>query len=262
MAALRPETPLRAWFDALHRAWGPQGWWPGRTRFEIIVGAILTQGVSWTNVEMAIGALRRARLLAPARLLAAPPGEVARCIRATGYFNQKARKLLEFAAFLRQCHEGRVDRLFREPTGALRRQLLDLPGIGPETADSILLYAGGRPVFVIDAYTRRILARHGAATGLEPYETMRFGCESALPADPRLFNEFHALIVRAGKEHCRRNVPRCSGCPLEPFLPAGGPVPFESSGRRTGMRPGRAIRHPARRAGTVRRKGRSRTPPD
>jgi len=259
---MRPATPLRAWFDALHRAWGPQGWWPGRTRFEIIVGAILTQGVSWTNVEMAISALRRAGLLAPARLLAAPPGVVARCIRPAGYFNQKARKLLEFAAHLRDHHGGRVDRLFREPTDELRRRLLDLPGIGPETADSILLYAGGRPVFVIDAYTRRILARHGAATGLEPYDTLRGGFETALPADPRLFNELHALIVRAGKEHCRRNVLRCSGCPLEPFLPAGGPVPFEAPGRRTALLPARAPRHPARRMGTVRRTGRSRAPRD
>jgi endonuclease-3 related protein len=256
--AIRRETPLGAWFDALHRAWGPQGWWPGRTRFEIIVGAILTQGVSWANVEKAIRALRRARFLEPARLLAAAPGEIARCIRPTGHFNQKARKLVDFAAFLRDGHGGRVDRLFREPTGALRRRLLDLPGIGPETADSILLYAGGRPVFVIDAYTRRILARHGAATGLEPYDTLRSGFEAALPADPRRFNEYHALIVRAGKEHCRRRAPLCAGCPLEPFLPTGGPVPFEAPERHTGRRPGRAPRHPALRTGTVRRMARSR----
>jgi len=227
-----PETPLRDWFEALLRAWGPQGWWPGRTRFEIIVGAILTQGVSWTNVERAIGALRRARLLTPARLLAAPPGDLARCIRATGYFNQKARKLRVFAAYLRDHHGGRVDRLFREPTAVLRRRLLDLPGIGPETADSILLYAGGRPVFVIDAYTRRILARHGAATGLEPYDALRTLFESTLPPEPRIFNEFHALIVRVGKVHCIKRGPRCSGCPLEPFLPAGGPVSLEAPGRR------------------------------
>lgn len=245
--AIRKGTPLRAWFEALHRTWGPQGWWPGRTRFEIIVGAILTQGVAWTNVETAIGALRRARLLDPARLLAAAPGAIARCVRPAGYFNQKARRLLEFAANLRDRHGGRVDRLFQAPTGALRRLLLGLPGIGPETADSILLYAGGRPVFVIDAYTRRILARHGAATGLEPYDTLRAGFESVLPADPRLYNEFHALIVRAGKEHCGRRAPRCSGCPLEPFLPAGGPVTFHAPDRRPERRPNRALRRPVRR---------------
>jgi endonuclease-3 related protein len=225
--AIRPGTPLGAWYIALRDAWGPQGWWPGRTRFEIVVGAILTQGVAWTNVEKAIGALRRARLLDPARLLAAPPPAIARCIRPAGYFNQKTRRLVTFAARLRDDHGGRIDRLFRRPTADLRRWLLGLPGIGPETADAILLYAGGRPVFVIDAYTRRILARHGVPTGLEPYEELRAGFEGILPADPRLYNEYHALIVRAGKEHCRRDSPSCSGCPLEPFLPAGGPIRFD-----------------------------------
>src|SRR5262245_14666928 len=243
---IRPGTPLGAWYAALERAWGPQGWWPGRTRFEIVVGAILTQGVAWTNVEKAITALRRARLLDPARLLAAEPAQIARCIRPAGYFNQKTRRLVMLAARLRDDHGGRLDRLFRLPTAELRAWLLGLPGIGPETADSILLYAAGRPVFVVDAYTRRMLARHGAATGLEPYEEVRAGFERALSADPRMYNEFHALIVRAGKEHCRRQVPSCSGCPLEPFLPEGGPRPFSVPGGR---------RRPVRRMKTARRTG-------
>lgn len=242
---MRPGTPLAAWFEALERAWGPQGWWPGRTRFEIVVGAILTQNVAWTNVEKAIRALRRARLLDPLRLLAARPAEVAALIRPVGYYNQKARALRSFAAFVADEHGGQLGRLFRVPTGALRARLLDLRGVGPETADSMLLYAAGRPVFVIDAYTRRILARHGAATGHEGYEELRRGFEQGLPADPRLFNEFHALIVRAGKEHCRKAAPRCGGCPLEPFLPPTGPLPYAPDGgsrrrSRRGRGPGRA----------------------
>jgi endonuclease III related protein len=250
--AIRPGTPLGDWYTALLRAWGPQGWWPGRTRFEIVVGAILTQGVAWTNVEKAIAALRRARLLDPARLQAAAPAEIARCIRPAGYFNQKTRRLVTLAQRLRADHGGRLEQLLRLPTPGLRTWLLALPGIGPETADSILLYAGGRPVFVVDAYTRRVLARHGAATGLEPYEEVRAGFERALPADARMFNEFHALIVRAGKEHCRRRAPSCPGCPLEAFLPAGGPRPFSPGGRP----------RPARRTKTVRRTGTATTRTD
>jgi endonuclease III related protein len=257
--AIRAGTPLLAWFEALHRAWGPQGWWPGRSRFEIVVGAILTQNVSWTNVEKAIEALRRARLLEPRRLFEAPHADVARHIRSSGYYNQKATRLRRFAELLVAGYGGRLDRLLREPTGGLRRRLLGLPGIGRETADSILLYAAGRPVFVIDAYTRRILARHGAAAGDEDYESLRAGIEAVLPPDARLFNEFHALIVRAGKEHCGRREPRCSGCPLQSFLPPEGPVDFPQSpagGQSRTARP-QPDRHPARRRDPKRR-----TPPD
>lgn len=244
-APLRPAAPpnpdpLRDWYDALERAWGPQGWWPGRTRFEIVAGAILTQAVAWTNVEKAIARMRRARLLSVAGLAAADRAEIERVIRPAGYHTQKARTLQGLARHVVERHGGRLDRFLRQPAAGLRTALLELRGVGPETADAILLYAARRPVFVIDAYTRRILGRHGAARGDEPYETLRRRFESVLPADPRLLNQFHALLVRAGKEHCRKPAPRCEGCPLRPFLPPGGP------------------RDPASRTGTERRPARRR----
>jgi endonuclease-3 related protein len=219
----RPEAPFRAWYRALHRAYGPQGWWPGRSRFEVVVGAYLTQNIAWTNVAIALARLRKARLLHPARMRRARVTVLARLIRSTGYYNQKARRLREFLRFIERRHGGSLDRLFRQPLPVLRRALLDLPGVGPETADSILLYAAKRPVFVIDAYTRRLLHRHGHLGGAQTYEDLRARFEKALPADVRLYNEFHALIVRLAKERCRSGIPDCRGCPLEPFLPPSGP---------------------------------------
>ncbi|HET8947562.1 MAG TPA: endonuclease III domain-containing protein [Candidatus Polarisedimenticolia bacterium] len=217
------EVPLRGWYDALFRAYGPQGWWPGRSRFEVIVGAYLTQNVAWSNVARALRNLRKARLLHPVRLRRARAGVVAKLIRPSGYYNQKADRLLAFVRFLETRHGGSLDRLFRQPLQIVRRELLGLRGVGPETADSILLYAGKRPVFVIDAYTRRLLHRHGYPGRDASYEDLRRGFETALPADVNLFNEFHALIVRLAKEQCRSGIPDCRGCPLEPFLPPSGP---------------------------------------
>lgn len=211
---------LREYFDALHRAHGDQHWWPARTRFEVIVGAILTQNTSWRNVERAIIALRRARLLSVSAIAAIPEATLAELIRSSGYYRQKARTLKAFVAFLRTHHQGSLDQMFRVPTNVLRGQLLSVHGIGPETADSILLYAGAHPVFVVDAYTRRVLQRHGFATERNTYEEIRGLFERSLPADPGLFNEYHALIVHTGKHFCRTTEPRCSECPLHGFLPA------------------------------------------
>jgi len=211
---------LNDYFSALFDAHGPQLWWPGRSRFEIIVGAILTQNTSWANVEGAIQNLRTARLLAPRAMEAVAPAKLARLIRSSGYFRQKARKLKAFTAFLFAEYCGSLTRMFRTPTSVLRVQLLSVHGIGPETADSILLYAGNHPVFVIDAYTRRILERHHLATAKHSYEELRALFESSLPRDPQLFNEYHALIVHTGKHFCRKSQPLCSACPLNSFLPA------------------------------------------
>jgi len=210
---------LQHYFDALFRAHGQQYWWPGRTPFEVIVGAILVQNTSWTNAASAIANLRAAGLLTPRALENVPLPKLTRLIRPSGYFRQKARKLKAFVRFLREHHGGSLKAMFRTPTPQLREQLLRVHGIGPETADSILLYAGNHPVFVVDAYTRRILERHGLAHGKEPYEGVRGLFEQSLPNDPQLFNEYHALIVHTGKHHCLKRSPVCSTCALRSFLP-------------------------------------------
>ena len=213
-------SSFHKYFLALFDAFGEQHWWPGRSRFEVIVGAILTQSTSWTNVEAAIANLRKAGLLNPATMKKTPHAKLAASIRPSGYFRQKAKKLKAFVDFLFDGYGGSLSRMFRTPTPALREQLLTVHGIGPETADSILLYTGRRPVFVIDAYTRRIFQRHNLATAKDSYEDLRTRFESSLPNDPQLFNEYHALIVHTGKHFCRKSVALCSACPLKPFLPA------------------------------------------
>lgn len=210
---------LLDYYDALFGAHGEQHWWPGHTAFEIIVGAILVQKTSWTNAARAIANLRQASLLTPQALEKVPRARLARLIRPSGYFRQKARKLHEFLGFLRREYRGSLALMFGTPTAHLRAQLLSVHGIGPETADSILLYAGNHPVFVVDAYTRRILKRHGLANGKESYEELRGLFEKSLPNDVRLFNEYHALIVRTGKDHCRSRSALCDTCALRPFLP-------------------------------------------
>jgi endonuclease-3 related protein len=210
---------LHLYYDALLAAYGPQHWWPGRSALEVIVGAILTQNTSWSNVEQAIRNLRREKLLTPGALEAVSEARMARLIRPSGYFRQKARALKCFATFLRSEYRGSLRRMFGAPLEKLREQLLGVRGVGPETADAILLYAGKRPVFVIDAYTRRMLERHGLSGGAESYEQLRQLFERSLPPDVALYNEFHALIVRNGKEYCRKSNPRCSECPLQELLP-------------------------------------------
>jgi endonuclease III related protein len=209
---------LQHYYELLFRTYGPQKWWPAQTRFEVIVGAILTQNTTWTNVERALKALRRNRLLSPVALRRISVAKLAPLIRSSGYFRQKARKLKEFAAFLQKHYAGSLSKMFRSSTSVLREQLLTVHGIGPETADSILLYAGKHPVFVVDAYTHRILQRHGLLHGKETYEEIRGLFESSLPLDAAIFNEFHALIVHLGKQFCRPKAPLCSACPLQCFL--------------------------------------------
>jgi endonuclease-3 related protein len=213
-------SPLPRYFETLLSAYGPQHWWPGRSRFEVIAGAILTQNTSWKNVEQAIRNLRKAGLLSPGALRRTPTARLARLIRPSGTFRQKARTLKTFVRFLERAYRGSLSRMFRAPTGALREELLALPGIGPETADAILLYAGRRPVFVADAYARRILERHALLRGGAGYEEVRRAFESALPGDHSVLNEFHALVVHVGKNFCRP-VPNCPDCALSCFLPPG-----------------------------------------
>jgi endonuclease III related protein len=209
---------LRLYYDALLSAYGPQHWWPGRTRFEVIVGAILTQSTSWSNVELAIAALRGQNLLSPSALERISTPRLARLIRSSGYFRQKALKLKAFVHFLRQHYGGSLDKLLATPTPQLREQLLSIRGIGPETADSILLYAGKLPVFVVDAYTRRILERHQLADRRHSYGYIRQLFEQNLQASVPLYNEYHALLVRTGKHFCRKRAPQCEDCALRPFL--------------------------------------------
>jgi endonuclease-3 related protein len=172
-------------------------------------------------VEAAIRNLRAAKMMTPAAIERVPVPKLALLIRSSGYFRQKAKKLKAFTRFLFANYGGSLSRMFRTPTTALREQLLSIHGIGPETADSILLYAGKHPVFVIDAYARRILERHNLASTKDSYEDLRAFFESSLPPDSQMFNEFHALIVHTGKHFCRKSAPNCSACPLQPFLPLG-----------------------------------------
>jgi endonuclease-3 related protein len=216
---LNPLPILHNYYDALFQEHGPQRWWPGRTRFEVIVGAILTQNTSWSNVKRAIAALRQNRLLTPSAIERVPQGKLARLIRSSGYFRQKAHKLKEFVRFLRKNYSGSLTKMFGVPTPVLREQLLSVHGIGPETADSILLYAGAHPVFVVDAYTRRVLERHQLVHARSTYEEIRNLFEQSLPSSAPLFNEYHALIVHTGKHYCKTRAPLCSSCPLHSFLP-------------------------------------------
>lgn len=210
-----PAERLQALFQRLYDHFGPQGWWPGDTPFEVLVGAVLTQNTSWTNVEKAIANLQGAGLLDFAALLTATPDRLAECIRPAGYYRVKAERLQGLVRAI-QDEYGDLDALFALPQAPLRDWLLAVKGVGPETADSILLYAAGQPAFVVDAYTCRILVRHNF---LDPEQGLAYDEVQALfldnlPADTTLFGEFHALIVRLGKEFCKKTRPRCESCPL------------------------------------------------
>ena len=218
-------STLQEYFQTLSVALGPMHWWPARTPFEVIVGAILTQSTAWVNVEQALANLRRAQLLNASAMEHVSEARLARLIRPSGYFRQKAKKLKAFVGFLRQRHGGSLARMFRVPTSELREQLLAVHGIGPETADSILLYAGGHPVFVVDAYTHRILGRHNLSGSPSDYRSVQSLFETNLPKDVALYNEFHALLVHVGKHWCRKRRPRCEDCPLLPHLPGTSPLP-------------------------------------
>ncbi|MBI2677912.1 MAG: endonuclease III domain-containing protein [Candidatus Koribacter versatilis] len=234
---------VRRYYAALLARWGAQHWWPAQSRFEVIVGAFLTQNTSWTNVEKAMRNLRRARKLSLDGVRSTPEPALAQLIRSSGYYQQKAHRLKRFVSWLDATHGSSLDRMFAQPTPILRAELLALHGVGPETADSILLYAGGHPVFVVDAYTRRVFERHRLVSRKAPYDELRALVEGSLvalggelergsePMHPpsrmsrapreelaQHFNEFHGLIVRTGKDFCGTKA-TCAGCPLEPFLP-------------------------------------------
>ncbi len=215
------EERLRDIYARLYDHFGPQRWWPGNGAFEVIVGAILTQNTAWTNVEKALANLKRAGLLHPARLQRARVQTVARLVRPSGYFNLKAKKLKAFARFLFDAHRGKLSHLFTLDTAALRKELLAGYGIGPETADSIILYAAQQPIFVVDAYTRRIAARLGLSRDDASYEELQHLFMTHLPRDVRLFNEYHALLVTLGKNVCKKRAPRCQTCPLQEICPTG-----------------------------------------
>jgi endonuclease-3 related protein len=208
-------------YDKLYAHFGPQHWWPGETPFEVCVGAILTQNTAWTNVEKAIANLKKQGLLDFEKMLAVEESFLAECIRPAGYFNIKAKRL---KSFLRGVKEnfGDFARLADLPQDRLREALLSFSGVGPETADSMLLYAFDKPSFVVDAYTKRILVRHRLIDEAADYHALKDYFESHLSADVTLYNEYHALIVRTGKELCRKSKPKCSECPLRDFN--GGPV--------------------------------------
>ena len=244
-----PDRQITRYYAALLSRYGPQNWWPAQSRFEVIVGAYLTQNTNWSNVEKAIANLRRARALSLKAMREMPLRKLEMLVRPSGFFRQKARKLKVFIAFLDEKYSGSLTRMFAQPTERLRAELLELDGVGPETADSILLYAGNHPVFVVDAYTRRVLERHGIISAKAHYEEIRALIENSIGSaeteelavkipgadDPRHpasrisraqrghlaqhYNELHALIVRVGNHYCRSTA-RCAGCPLENFLQA------------------------------------------
>jgi len=201
-------------YQLLFDHFGPQHWWPGETQFEIITGAILTQNTNWGNVQKAIANLKSAHLLTPEKLYDIEVSELAELIRPAGYFNIKAKRLKNFINWFFENYDGELARLENLNTDRLRTELLAVKGIGRETADSILLYALNREIFVVDAYTARVAFRHGLIEPDADYEQLRELFESNLPPDTKLFNEYHALLVRVGKEFCRPKA-KCAGCPLE-----------------------------------------------
>jgi endonuclease-3 related protein len=248
----KPEAKVRAMYRKLARAWGRQHWWPAETPFEVIVGAILTQNTSWTNVERALTSLRAADKLSVEGIRELPLRRLQRLIRSSGYFRQKAQRLKNFVAFLDARYAGSLERMFAAPTDQLRAELLALNGIGPETADSILLYAGNHAIFVVDAYTRRILERQEAIPAGAKYDEIRSLIERAPQREPassplfdspqeqprpeahppsamstaqrsplvQVYNEMHGLFVQVGKHYCRKSEPKCEVCPLGSLLAA------------------------------------------
>jgi len=207
-------------YQRLFDRFGPQGWWPGDTPFEVALGAILTQNTNWQNVSRVMAALKAEGRLDPNHLAELPVAELANRFRPAGYYNLKARRVKNFLDFLGARFENSVASMAHEDLEPLRTELLSLHGIGPETADSILLYALHKPTFVVDAYTFRILSRHGLVTEPCSYEELRQLFMDRLPAEVPLYQEFHALLVRVAKEFCRPQ-PRCVGCPLENWPETG-----------------------------------------
>ncbi len=207
------DSRLKDIYRLLYKSFGPQYWWPGETPFEIAIGAILTQNTNWGNVEKAINNLKKEKMLSAKAINDMPATRLASLIKPAGYFNVKAKRLKSFVSFLCNDYHGSMKRLGEDEAHNLRHRLLSVNGIGPETADSIMLYALDKSVFVIDAYTKRALSRHNILKYEEPYERFQGLFHKSLKRDVRLFNEYHALFVRLGKTFCRTK-PVCEGCPL------------------------------------------------
>lgn len=225
---------VRIIYDKLFKAFGPQGWWPvtpqgerkprhhapresyasNEAHFEIMLGAILTQNTSWNNVEKALERIHEKKLCSPKALSKASLQTIKNCVRPSGYYNQKAKRVKNFALYVQREYDGDLKKMFSKPAGELRKELLTINGVGPETADSMVLYAAEKPVFVVDTYTRRIFTRLGFLNGRESYDHIKAFFEENLPRDVKLFNEYHALIVELGKRICLKNKPMCSECPL------------------------------------------------
>ncbi|MBI5695876.1 MAG: endonuclease III domain-containing protein [Nitrospirae bacterium] len=201
-------------YDALYAHYGPQHWWPGETPFEVMVGAILTQNTNWGNVEKAIANLKTAGALSAEAIHTMPDAELAELIRPSGYFNIKARRLKAFISYFMERYGGDVGRMKKAGCAALREEVLAVNGVGPETADSILLYALGCPTFVVDAYTKRIFSRHGFFPETADYHDVRKYFMDRLPVDVRLYNEYHALIVKLAKDRCLKRAGMCGLCML------------------------------------------------
>jgi len=216
---MRRAEVLMQYYKAMRDALGPRDWWPARTPFEVCVGAVLTQNTSWTGVKKAISNLDEAGALDPRVLDALPLPRLEELIRPAGYFRLKAKRLKNLLEYLKESCGFNLPRLARRPLEELREELLAVKGVGPETADSILCYALGKPVFVVDAYTRRILARHGLTPDDISYEELREFFEDVLPQDVALYNDFHAQLVRVGSRFCKPGRPLCGECPLGALLP-------------------------------------------
>ena len=218
LGIMNRQTILLNIFSTLSSALGPSHWWPGETPFEVAIGAILTQNTNWQNVEKAIFNLKQENLLKPEKLYSLPEQQLAQLIRPAGYYRIKAKRLKNFLNFLYYECDLNFDLLKKQKLQELRPKLLQVNGIGPETADSILLYALNKPTFVVDAYTRRMFNRHGLVVEDITYEELRSFFMDVLPPDVQLYNEFHALIVRTAKKWCLKKKPLCSDCPLAHFL--------------------------------------------
>ena len=217
-------TSLMEVYDRLFEAFGPQQWWPGRTPLEVMVGAVLVQNTAWANVERAIDNLREEGLLSLEALHTLRPEDLAETIRPAGYYRLKAGRLRNLIDFVFERYDGSIEAMRVTDPTQLRSELLEVRGIGQETADSILLYALNTPTFVVDTYTHRVLARHGWIDYDADYHRIKEHFESELPTDVSLYNEYHALLVRVGKDFCRKTSPKCELCPLYSLLPESGIV--------------------------------------
>ncbi len=206
---------LREIYQTLNDHFGELHWWPGETPFEVAIGAILTQNTNWRNVEIAIDKLKQADLLDPLRLYVEEDSVVAELIRSSGYYNVKTKRLKAFLKFLQEEYAGDMEEMFTEDLWTLREKLLGVNGIGEETVDSIMLYGGGKPIFIVDAYTRRVLERHDIIHRDQSYREIQDLFMENLPNDASLYNQYHALLVNTGKHFCRKKTPTCRGCPLE-----------------------------------------------